>query len=549
MSSRGSHSSCRTDTAVYYDKKHLFRRNPGSFLGTYAQFCAAFYHVPKRNTIPHCCLDENQCKVGKRIGSHGQAVHPRTVVAVVKCEDEVGMVTYEARYTNCYDDKMHAEDYFRLDVERGTLGELIDDKKVNAITMYITFQPCHLTVKGTAGAREEHSCCETLLTLFRNRRFSPLHQIEICIKPTHIYKADWTPTPVDKQRNNVIMAAAEGVKMLIKSDIEVTRMEESDWKYLLDKVEDIRPIVDLVYPGSARESLDRDIGNVLSDLRIDTTLEKPLLHKCDISLGIYDDCKHILRRQDAPGQNFVGKKGQMCAAFYHIYERQRETSSRNCLCLDVEGCFTSRKSRKLKGLHDRPKTTVAVVKCQAGDGKVLYEARYTDCHDVGVLAEDYFVRDAQKGDLGAVIHRGRARKITLMATWPPRHRSASNILNPRDHSCCEALVKLNENLLKPRQIKFFLKLAHVYKEGWPEHEDDIRIGIKTLVGQGILVNAMEENDWDYLSGIAASRLRSWDWRPRKRLDEAIKNFLSQIEQEIQQERYICLLLLNSVRWN
>ena len=553
MTSRGSHSSCKTDAAIYDDREHVCRAKEAGFLGTYAQFCAAFYHVPKRNTLPHRCLDENQCKVGTRIGSHGHAVHPRTVVAVVKCEDEVGMVTYEARYTNCYDDKMHAEDYFRLDVERGALGALINDNKVNTITMYITFQPCHLTVKDTGGAREKHSCCETLLTVFCDRQSSPLHNkwhnIEICIKPTHLYKADWTLTPVDDQRNNMIKDASEGVKILMKNDIEVTRMEETDWKYLMGKVEDIGKI-DLAYKGSIREALDRDIGNVLSDLRIDTTLEKPLSHKCDTGFGIYDDCKHILKREDVPNQNFVGKQGQMCAAFYHIYEGQRPTSSRSCLCLEVEGCFTSRKSRKLKGLHDRPKTTVAIVKCQAGDGKVLYEARYTDCHGVGVFAEEYFVRDAQNGDLGAVINGGCVRKITLLITWPPRHRSASTIWKPRDHSCCVAMGRLNVLCFQPRTIVFSIKLAHIYKEGWPEYEDDVRIGVKTLVGKQIVVTKMEESDWNYLLEIARLAptrhtplgFHPWDWQSRKMLDDSIGIFLSRIEQEIHEERLLRLFL-------
>ena len=552
MTSRGSHRSCSTDTAIYHDRNHVCRDQQKVFLGSLGQFCAAFYHVPARNYAAYCCLDESQCKIGRRkIECNELWAHPRTVVAVVKCEDKHSRITYEARYTNCYDDKMHAEDYFKLDIERGALRALIDDKKVDTITMYITFQPCHMTVKGTAGARQEHSCCETLLALFRDRQFSTGNDgIEICIKPTHVYKVDWRQTPVDEERNDAIRNAAEGIKMLIKADIEVTRMDESDWEYLLGMVGDRRIIPP--YRGSVRETLDREIEKILSDLKMDTALQRPLTHRCDIGFGIYDDCRHILNRQEVSDGNFLGKPAQLCAAFYHIYEGQRAAFSQNCLCLDSHSCFTSRKRRKLRGLYDRPKTMVAVVKCEVND-KVEYEARYTDCCSLEVSAEEFFVRDARKGDLAAAIKRGHTIKITLYTTWPPRHKSTSDTWNPRDHSCCEALVDLYSSRFKRKNIQFLVKLAHVYKEGWPLFEESIRTGIMTLVGNGILVTKMEEFDWDYFLTIArlpfglytppGQPRRAWDWQPRKMLDEATGAFLAGIEHDIRQTRNICSFLL------
>ena len=552
MSSRGSHRSCSTDTAIYEDRNHVMWNNPPVVLrpmvclGSLGQFCGAFYHVPARNSGAHYCLDESQCKIGRRIVNNGQGAYPRTVVAIIKCEDKDGRVTYEARYTNCYNDKMHAEDYFRLDVERGALRTVINDNKVNMITMYITFQPCHMTVKGTFGAREEHSCCDTLLTLFRDHQFSTrLNNIEICIKPTHIYKADMKWTPVDYELNEAIRNAVEGIKILMRADIEVSRMDETDWEYLLGMVTDKRIPA---YRGSPRETLDIEIGMVTNYLKIDIAVEQPFSHKCDTSFGIYDDCRHTLLRQEVPDCNFLGNESQICAAFYHIYEEQRAVSSDRFLCFDSRSCFTSRKRRKLKGLFELPKTTVAVVKCQV-NGVTVYEARYTDCYGFAVSAEEFFIRDATVGALGVLINRGIAMKITMYITWPPRHKSASDTRNQRDYSSCEALEGLYVSRLKPRNVQFSVKLAHVYKEGWLQHEDSIRAGIKILVGSGIIVAKMEEIDWNYLLSIARLPLANyttpgaWDWGSRKILDEAIGEFLSQINQEIQCQRKICSLLL------
>ena len=556
MTSRGSHRSCSTDTAIYEDRNHVMWNNPPVVLrpmvclGSLGQFCGAFYHVPARNSGAHYCLDESQCKIGRRIVNNGQGAYPRTVVAIIKCEDKDGRVTYEARYTNCYNDKMHAEDYFRLDVERGALRTVINDNKVNMITMYITFQPCHMTVKGTFGAREEHSCCDTLLTLFRDRQFSTrLNDIEICIKPTHLYKADVKSTPVDHEQNDTIRNAAEGIKMLMRADIEVSRMDKGDWEYLMDMAVDKRIPT---YRGSAREALDIEIGTVLSNLKIDTVLEEPLSHKCDTSFGIYDDCRHILQRYEVPDLDFLGKKSQICAAFYHIYEEQRAVLSQRFLCFDSCNCFTSRNRRKLKGLSVQPKTMVAVAKLEV-NGVMLYEARYTDCYGFGVSAEEFFVRDAKEGALRDVINRGMATKITMYTTWPPRHKSASDTSDAWDHGCCEALKVLYLNHFKRRNIEFLVKLAHVYKEGWSQHEENIRVGIKILVGCGIFVSKMEEIDWDYLLGIAKlplvnykppGSLRSaWDWESRKMLDGAIEDFVSQIKKEIECQTYLRTLFL------
>lgn len=548
MTSRGKHLSCRTERAIYCDRHHICWNKPSrDFLGSVGQFCAAFYHVPaKQFTLHcHCCPDKSQCKVGQRIDQNGFSVHPKTVVAVIKCEDNDGTVTYEARYSNCYDDKMHAEDYFKLDVEKGILPQLIHENKVSHITMYLTFQPCHMTVTGTNGAREDHSCCETLLTLFRDHQFpTRRNDIEICIKPAHIYKADQKLIPGEEQQNLAILNAAEGLKMLMREGIEVIRMDETDWEYLTAMLQDTMNYRRFVppYRGSVREAFDREIGEVLKDLQMDITLEQPPTHKCDTGLGIYNDRKHILKSQDVANGNLLGKPGQICAAFYHIYEGHQAISSQEFLCFDKQHCSSSGKKRKLKRLYGPAKTMVVVVKCEDSKGMVLYEARYTDCYGFGIPAEDFFVRDARKGELDAVINGGRTTKITMYVTWPPRHKSPSETGSPQDNSCCETLVNLYSTRLKPKNINFSVKLAHVYKEGWPVYEDNVRVGIMVLLGRGIIVDRMVKVDWEFLSNIARLSYTCWNWGPRSKLDEEIGTYLAQIQKDMNGSYVLCKLL-------
>ena len=53
--------------------------------------------------------------------------------------------------------------------------------------MYITMLPCHFSVRGTQGTKENWSCCKILIQL----KEEELKDVEIVIKPTHISKANW----------------------------------------------------------------------------------------------------------------------------------------------------------------------------------------------------------------------------------------------------------------------------------------------------------------------------------------------------------------------
>ena len=155
-------------------------------LGSKHQFCAAFYHVHKWGRREHYCLDETNCIVAKRVkGNYNNwSLQALNVVAVVKFEDENGIILYEARYTNCGKEQKHAEDFFKEDIknEDGVLAKIVKNKQNGTITMYLTYQPCNksTSIEGTTNTPEDKSCCETLTTVFED--ILQPNNISVCVK-------------------------------------------------------------------------------------------------------------------------------------------------------------------------------------------------------------------------------------------------------------------------------------------------------------------------------------------------------------------------------
>ena len=177
--------SCTLDFEIYEDYQHI-KLNAPNILGSIGEFCAAFYHVPgTKNIRPKCCLDEGNCKVGNTL--------PRSVAALVKYEIKDGNDII-VRYSNHYipDATKHAEEFFSDDIKNTTASSSVSGTTLERITMYITSQPCHLSTTNTP----DKSCCNVLLELLGHPR---LNGVEICIKPTHIYKAGEQHRDLEKQ--------------------------------------------------------------------------------------------------------------------------------------------------------------------------------------------------------------------------------------------------------------------------------------------------------------------------------------------------------------
>ncbi|CAB4045543.1 predicted protein [Paramuricea clavata] len=162
--------------------------NKKKALGSREQFCAAFYHVPpgfdnfdnkQGETHTGSCLDKN-CKF------NGNPMDI-AVVAFVKFENKCDDPVYEARYTKCYVNKLHAENFFECDIRHGVLTDKVEENHDGTITLYLTYQPCNKSTEDTElETRPNQSCCDILKRIY----FDILQPkgIRLRIKITHEFR-------------------------------------------------------------------------------------------------------------------------------------------------------------------------------------------------------------------------------------------------------------------------------------------------------------------------------------------------------------------------
>ncbi|CAB4038728.1 predicted protein [Paramuricea clavata] len=159
-------------------------------LGSRAQLCAAFYHVYNSPCLDDNCIVENQ---------------PRKVVALVKFEDAREDLVYQARYTNCYVNKNHAENFFDCDIRHGVLT-----------------------------AKTNQSCCDILKRIYYD--ILQPKRIRLRIKITHALRLERQQRGDNEEQLH--KNARAGIQELIQSGITVSGMEENDWKYLFSMMDD-----------------------------------------------------------------------------------------------------------------------------------------------------------------------------------------------------------------------------------------------------------------------------------------------------------------------
>ena len=215
--------------------EHIKQRHVGErILGNKGQFCAAFYHVHQWLPRPYSCLDRDHCIIGKRITEERASMQPKTVVAVVKFEVD-GESKYEARYSNCYLSRNHAEDFFVCDARHGALRNILNEYNAGdghapkSITMYLTYQPCNKSITRTQGTPPDQSCCDILRKVY-TEILQP-RNIGLSIKAAHAhYVLDHTPT--SPQQQNLKTNAETGIRDLKRSGVTVSGMVRNDWEYL-----------------------------------------------------------------------------------------------------------------------------------------------------------------------------------------------------------------------------------------------------------------------------------------------------------------------------
>ena len=236
-----------------YPDDHIKRRvGDERILGTLDQFCAAFYHVPEweyRESEPvelrnYSCLDQKNCIIAKE---RKKLARPRKVVAVAKFENPSGKILYEARYTNCGKQQMHAENFFQRDIENGVFSELVQDNPEGTITLYLTTQPCNKPRETPATDRNQ-SCCNILRYIFIGTLRENGRKIDLCVKAAHQNYLGRVAQEFQILKDN----AKEGIKHLITDGVKVSGMTQDDWDYLFTLTKD----------NQDRKHLDQEVESI-----------------------------------------------------------------------------------------------------------------------------------------------------------------------------------------------------------------------------------------------------------------------------------------------
>ena len=144
--------------------------------------------------------------------------------------------------------KKHAEEFLLEDAaadNQNSLGSVLngfqpEDGKSRALTLYITYQPCHESAENSM----QKSCTETVIKLYKET-LKP-KGIKLIIKPTHILKAYWNINQKQRmckketQTAKEVQNAKRGMKKLADLQIaedekfSVEAMTEDDWQFLAD---------------------------------------------------------------------------------------------------------------------------------------------------------------------------------------------------------------------------------------------------------------------------------------------------------------------------
>jgi hypothetical protein len=253
-----------------------------------------------------------------------------------------------------------------------------------------------------------------------------------------------------------------------------------------------------------------------------------------------DENGHIKRR--VGDERILGLKHQFCAAFYHVHQwyHLQERRYREHFCLDKDHCIIAKEAKKRleRDPNDRyawcvpPLNVVAVVKFEKVDGRILYEARYTNCGANKRHAEDFFKDDIENPDgmLAEIVKENPNGIITMYLTLQPCNMSTGKTANTKpDQSCCDILKTIVRQRLRNngRNIKLCIKATHTNRLHPRDKNTNLRQnaerGIKQLMRiEGVNVSGMTPEDWDYLFSMTEYI------PPRRDLDRDVQNIFERI---------------------
>ena len=261
-------------------------------------------------------------------------------------------------------------------------------------------------------------------------------------------------------------------------------------------------------------------------------------NKCNGNCSEIYPANHIKQRVD--DERILGTLDQFCAAFYHVYEWEyRENNSvpatQNYFCLDQKKCIIGKKARE----GAQPRIVVAVAKFESQRGKILYEARYTNCDANQKHAEEFFKNDIENTDgvFRKMVVDNREGTITIYLTYQPCNKSTEK--NPKK-SCCDTLEKIATEILRAdgRKIDLCVKATHTRNLSLKKNKDKayepLRVkgikGIKELMKvEGVTVSGITQKDWDYLFTLTEDNEDDNDNEDRKLLDQKVESTFRKIK--------------------
>ena len=226
-------------------------------------------------------------------------------------------------------------------------------------------------------------------------------------------------------------------------------------------------------------------------------------------------------------------KGQFCAMFYHVSEREGDQISFKCLKESKCPVGNSKMTRP----HSNPKAVYArtvVVHVRLTDQDE--NARYGNCFQAKrrnrIHAEHFMLKDEEFKQYVKFLGDHEGGKIEMFMNKQPCFKST----RVKSKKCAQDLVNFYKSYCSSRKIELTINLCQLYKVDMRPspraREDDIenaREGVRRMKSAGIKLKAMNEESWRQLAGYAKIELRVKIYRDREKLDQHIAKVLQSRE--------------------
>ena len=264
-----------------------------------------------------------------------------------------------------------------------------------------------------------------------------------------------------------------------------------------------------------------------------TSMQCKIKEECD-KMSIVHDHKD---NHKVGGQNPLAvTKGQFCAMFYHVAERDKICFK----CLEKSKCQVGN-LKITRRLRSNPRvcalTVVVYVRLTDRMGRLIFHARYGNCFQgkrrKTIHAEHFMLVDKEFNQAVKFLRDQKGGKIEMYMNKQPCFRST----RVKTKECAQELVDFYKLFCLLHGIKLTVNLCElsrvdVDKPPSPSLKNDIqnaRLGMQMMMSAGIELKAMTEESWRQLAGYANIKLPEYIDGDRQKLDQHIEEFLQGIK--------------------